>query len=509
MLFMPPVHLVIMQPAGYVHSLGFVDQARYLRYQLRRLGAQVSLAKNRLREDAINVVFGAHLGFPPEWRNRHTCLFFNLEQLGHGGAQLAPAYRTLLGSSAVIDYDADNVRAYSAHPDDVPLVPLLYAPYLDQPGALPLEERPIDLLFFGSVNARRKALIARVEACGHSVSVFDAPLYGPERDDFIRQAKAVLNGHFYDSSRFEQARASHCLSLGTPVVSERRPQTRPGPAFEQSVAWFDDAGLETFFTHHFGTAAYFDAARGQLEEFRRHDPVEAYADLLAFMIGVHQGHQKGRAPGPERPTRVRLGGGKDYEPGWLNLDPEESTQPDLQIDLGQPLKLPLQLAKRHGGQVRVDAGQIDLIRAGDSAVRVPELRTLMGNALALLKLGGEIELEVPYERSVTAWQDPTHLRAMNENSWIYYIEWFWQLGWFEHRFEMSASNWLDLQRQTTTKDRAAYMRVRLRKVLTTPRERTMARAMQLDFGGLDDDLGDTADATSRGAEPVSLSLRAA
>lgn len=509
MLFMPPVHLVIMQPPGYVHSLGFVDQARYIRYQLRRLGAQVSLAKNRVREDAINVVFGAHLGFPPEWRIRNTCLFFNLEQLGHGGAQLAPAYQKLLRSSAVIDYDADNVRSYSDHPDDVPMVPLLYAPYLSRPDVLPLEERPIDLLFFGSVNARRKALIARVEACGHSVSVFDAPLYGPERDDFIRQAKAVLNCHFYDSSRFEQARASHCLSLGTPVVSERRPQTRPGPAFESAVSWFDEASLDTFFTGQFGTAGYFDTARAQLAEFTRHDPVEAYADLLAFMIGVHQGHQKGRGPGPERPTRLRLGAGKDYEPGWLNLDPQEASQPDLQVDLGQPLKLPLQLPKRHGGQVRVDAGQIELIRAGDTAVRVPELRTLMGNALALLTLGGEIELEVPYEKSLAAWQDPSHLRAMNENSWMYYIEWFWQLGWFEHRFEMSASSWLGTNRQATTKDQASFMRVKLRKVLTTPRERTMARAMQLDFGGLDDDLGDPADAVGQVQQPVSLSLRAA
>jgi len=95
-----PVHLAIMQPAGYVHSLGFVDQARYLRYQLRRLGAQVSLAKNRLREDAINIVFGAHLGFPADWRRRHTCLFFNLEQLGRGGASVSADYLARFTESA-------------------------------------------------------------------------------------------------------------------------------------------------------------------------------------------------------------------------------------------------------------------------------------------------------------------------------------------------------------------------------------------------------------------------
>lgn len=509
MLIIPPVHLVVMQPPGYVHSLGFLDQARYVRYQLRRLGAKVTMAKNRLREDAINIVFGAHLGFPPERRARHTCVFFNLEQLGRGGAQVNPAYLQLLRGSAVVDYDADNVASYSSDPADVPVVPLMYAPYLDRPGSLPLEERPIDLLFFGSLNARRQALIQRIEACGHSVSVFDAPLYGPERDEFIRQAKAVLNCHYYESSRFEQTRVAHCLSLGTPVVSERRAETRPAAAFEQAVGWFDDAGLEDYFRHHVGSPTWFDEARAQLAEFTRHDPIEAYADLMAFLAGVHQGHLKTRTPGPQRPTRLNLGAGKDYEPGWLNLDPAEDTQPDLQLDLGQPLRLPLQLPTRHGGQVRIDPGQIELIRASDVLTRVQDVQTLMGNALRLLAEGGEIEVEVPYEKSLTAWQDPSRLRAMNENSWGCYIERFWQLGWFEHRFEMVASSWLDLNRQPAAREAAAFMRVRLRKLPTSPRERTLARAMQVDFGGLDDDAEGDAVTRLDAAEPVSLTLRAA
>ena len=48
----PDIHLNILQPAGSVHWLGLLDQARYFRYQFRRLGLSVSLAKNRLRHDA-------------------------------------------------------------------------------------------------------------------------------------------------------------------------------------------------------------------------------------------------------------------------------------------------------------------------------------------------------------------------------------------------------------------------------------------------------------------------
>ena len=236
MTSLPAIHLCLVQPVGYVHSLGLLDPARYFRHQFRRMGAHVTMAKNRLRHDAVNFVFGAHLGFDAGLTARHACIFVNLEQLGSGGAAVDPAYLKLLARAAVVDYDAANVAAYCDTPDDVPLVTMQYAPYLRPAEPLPLEQRPIDLLFIGSMNDRRRALIDRIEATGVSVSVFDQPLYGEERDHFIAQAKAVFNAHFYESSRFEQVRVAHCLSLGTPVIAERAPSTRPPARTYQSSA---------------------------------------------------------------------------------------------------------------------------------------------------------------------------------------------------------------------------------------------------------------------------------
>jgi len=488
----PPVHLCVMQPAGYVHSLGFVDQARYLRHQFRRFGAAVTIGKNRLREDAVNIVFGAHLGFPKAWTARHACVFFNLEQLGDGGAKVSADYLALLRGAAVADYDAANLPAYLASgtdPADVPIVPFLHAPYLmPADGGIPLEQRPIDLLFFGSMNERRARLIERIEASGAQVALFDSPLYGAERDGYIRQAKAVLNTHFYESSRFEQARVSHCLSLGTPVIAERAPQTQPGAAFEDAVFWFDAARPEAFFKAEFKTPAFFDQARGKLAAWREHDPMEDYAELLAFVCGYERGHRQHRAAGPWQPIRINLGSGKDYKPGWLNLDVIDRAEPDLVLDLGQPVSWPVEAHTRFGGELRLVPGTVEQIYANNVLEHVPDLPRLMTNLLALLKTGGELELEVPYEKALTAWQDPTHLRAMNENSWLYYTDWFWYLGWFEHRFEIARSGWLDANVQPCTHDRAAFMRLSLRKIETTPRERTTARAMRADFGGIDDDL---------------------
>jgi SAM-dependent methyltransferase len=473
---LPDVHLCIVQPQGYVHSLGLVDPARYLRFQLRRFGARATMAKNRLRHDAVNFVFGAHLGFDATLRQRHSCIFVNLEQLGDGGAAVAAGYPELLRTSAVIDYDANNVPAYAADVADVPIAPMWYAPYLEPQQPMPLEQRPIDLLFFGSMNPRRRALLDRIEALGLQVAMFDGPMYGPERDAFIAQAKAVVNLHFYPSARFEQVRVSHCLSLGTPVISERSADA-PHAAFEHSVFWFDEGDLEVCFGQQFGTPAWLQRAQEGLQAFRAADPVESYADLMAFAVGFGRAHQERRPQEPWRPTRIHLGSGKAYKPGWLNLDLLERAEPDLKLDLALEQRWPLHAESAYAGALELHEGQIEHIVANNVLEHVGDLPRLMTNCLALLATGGKLEIEVPYEHAATAWQDPTHVRAMNENSWLYYTDWFWYLGWFEHRFALEQSGYLDLQLRECGREQAAFMRVTLTKVETTLRERVDARAL--------------------------------
>lgn len=482
----PDIHICIQQGPGYVHSLGLLDQARYYRYQLRRLGARVSISKNRLRHDAVNFIFGAHLGFDPAQRERYACIFVNLEQLGEGGARVSPDYLRLLASSAVTDYDARNIAAYAASADDVPVVPLLHAPYLAPEFDIPLEERPIDLLFIGTMNERRSAWLDRIEACGVSVTQFDGPLYGAERDHFIMQAKAVLNTHYYESSRFEQARAAHCLSLGTPVISERTALTLPHQAFEDCVHWLADTDIEAFFTRSFGTPAFFQSAREALARFQHADPVEDYAELLAFATGYASVHYERRTAHPWRPQRINLGSGKDYKQGWLNIDILDRAEPDLVLDLAAPLTLPLAVAAAGPGPLVLEEHSVDVINANNVLEHVPDLASLMGNCLRLLREGGEFRIEVPYEGAPSAWQDPTHVRAMNENSWIYYTDWFWYLGWFEYRFHLTHFSYLDANLKECAAGEAAFMRVVLTKGATSPRERTTARTMQADLRLPDD-----------------------
>ena len=499
------VHLCIVQPLGYVHSMGLLDAAFYFRYRFEQLGASVTMAKNRLRRDAPNLVFGAHLGFDPTIRQSFSCIFVNLEQLGEGGSRLPPAYLELLRGSAVIDYDPANCHAYTDRPDEVPLICFGYAPYLRAAEDAPvLDQRPIDLLFFGSMNERRQQLIERIEKTGRCVTVFDGPIYGPERDAFIVQSRAVLNCHFYESARFEQVRAFHVLSLGTPLVSERTDRTRPGAVYEQCISWFTNQTLETFFSSEYCREGFLARAALQLESFRNSQPAGEFDRALDFSRTVFAAARSVSSSAPSPQRLLHIGSGKDYRPGWLNIDVLDSAQPDLRLDLCQPQNWPARFESPFWGSLQLQAGATDLIYANNVLEHVPDLPVMMRNCLDLLRCGGLMVIEVPYERDRSAWQDPTHVRAMNENSWLYYTDWFWYLGWFEHRFKLREFKWLDSNLVPCAQSAAAFMSVTLEKVPTTIAERMTARTMRPDFGGLLEPVGTLRSAVLRCAPGPAL-----
>ncbi|WP_349744259.1 hypothetical protein [Roseateles cavernae] len=290
---LPAIHICLIHPPGYAHGDALLDPAIYFQFQFQRFGAEVSMERNQLRHGAVNLVFGAHLGFDIRLCQAYSCIFVNLEQLGREGARLPAAYLQLLRNSAVIDYDPANPPQCSDYPDDIPITSFQYAPYMAQDDVAPLEQRPIDLLFFGSMNERRAGLLKRIEACGRRVMVAPFPLYGAERDALIREAKAVVNVPFYESARFEQVRAFLCQSLGTPVLSERRAASQPPAAYEDSIGWFDEQDLERLFGQDFGTPDFYARLYAQLERFRQTDPVEQYADALGFAAGLWQVHSQG------------------------------------------------------------------------------------------------------------------------------------------------------------------------------------------------------------------------
>lgn len=81
------------------------------------------------------------------------------------------------------------------------------------------ETEDIDVLFYGSMNSRRRAILDEIRATGLRVeTLFN--VYGEERDRAIARSKVVLNLHYYENPIFEIFRVSHLLANGRCVVSE-------------------------------------------------------------------------------------------------------------------------------------------------------------------------------------------------------------------------------------------------------------------------------------------------
>jgi SAM-dependent methyltransferase len=119
---------------------------------------------------------------------------------------------------------------------------------------------------------------------------------------------------------------------------------------------------------------------------------------------------------------LNLGSGKDRRADCVNADIRSDVGADWVVDIGAFMQIDRQFSK---------------IIANDVIEHIPNLLQAMTNCRDLLEMGGEMHIHVPYDLSHGAWQDPTHVRAFNEKSWVYYCEWAWYLGWKGSRFELT------------------------------------------------------------------------
>jgi SAM-dependent methyltransferase len=135
------------------------------------------------------------------------------------------------------------------------------------------------------------------------------------------------------------------------------------------------------------------------------------------------------------PRKINLGSGKDFRPDYLNLDISNYWSPDIIVDVSGPfLKDNPTFNTRRFGEIKLEMNSFDEIKCTDVLEHLPDLVATMTNCLKLLRVGGVLNIVVPYDLSHGAWQDPTHIRAFNERSWLYYTDWFWYLDWDTHRF---------------------------------------------------------------------------
>jgi hypothetical protein len=136
------------------------------------------------------------------------------------------------------------------------------------------------------------------------------------------------------------------------------------------------------------------------------------------------------------PKQLNIGSGKSFKNSFLNLDIDDYWEPDIIYDLNQPLPQgkSQKFKTRRFGEIEIKKSMFEKIIAYDVLEHISNLAVCMKSCLDLIEEGGIFEINVPYDLSLGAWQDPTHVRTFNENSWLYYTDWFWYMGWTEARF---------------------------------------------------------------------------
>lgn len=144
------------------------------------------------------------------------------------------------------------------------------------------------------------------------------------------------------------------------------------------------------------------------------------------------------APAVTVPTTLHVGSGKNWQPHWLNLDVEPRWRPDIVWDLSLPLPEDglVTFATERFGEITIGDECFDEMIAQDVLEHIRDLPAAMTTMLRWLRTGGVLKVAVPYELSLGAWSDPTHVRAFNERSFEYFTSWSWYLGWRTHNFTL-------------------------------------------------------------------------
>jgi SAM-dependent methyltransferase len=482
--------VVQVKPPGVVHAEALTELAQCVHFGLRRLGLAAFYRESPDRP-CRQIIFGAHLldergvaALPPD------AIIYNSEQIQADSPWLSGAYCAALRRHAVWDYSAENVsRAVKLGVATVRHVPLGYVPELSRIAAA---NEDIDVLFYGSINERRRAVLQALETAGLKVVALFG-VYGEERDRAIARAKVVLSVHFYEAKIFEIVRVAYLLTNAKAVVAECGTGTMIEPDLREAIAGVPYDGLVDACLQMVRRRDQRQtlAARGHRLFARRKEE-----ELLARCPEIEQAlmaHSLQR-PAPVQtalPSTLHLGSGKDFREDCFNVDVNSAWAPDAVLDIAAPDLIGSIVETQRFGRVRLAPDSFDAAIANDVLEHIVDLATAMSNILRLLKPRGTFDILVPHDLSHGAWQDPTHVRAFNERSWLYYTDWHWYLGWTEARFDLLDQQvqlspyGLELQGAGRTLEEILRapravdsLRVRLCKRSLQESERSQARARQ-------------------------------
>lgn len=233
---LPDFNVCLAKPEGYLHSNCLLELAELLTYSLQDLGYTANLRVHEVDPACRNIIIGSHLLHPnladdvPD-----STVIVNSEQIyAEDRFGWNDRIFSWVRRFETWDYSPENIAAFAKLGiDNVKLLRIGHQPQLTR--IIKSAEPDIDVLFYGSMTDRRKAIFTQLQAAGlEIVTLFG--VYAQERDEYVSRSKIVLNLHNHAAEIFEVVRVHYLLSNAVAVVSEVNPTTAIPGFFRDAVA---------------------------------------------------------------------------------------------------------------------------------------------------------------------------------------------------------------------------------------------------------------------------------
>ena len=226
-------NICLVKPDNYIHSYAFLELGELLYFSLKELGHEVSFGFNNMEPSATNILIGCHL-LDPSFIAQipASTIILNTEQV-YGETDWNKPIFEWAKHFQIWDYSPKNITKFNQLGiDRTKLLKIGFQKELARlDSSVPKE---IDVLFYGSVNERRKVILDGLEAKGLKVKVLFG-IYGKDRDEWVERSKVVLNHHYYESQLFEIVRVFYLLTNSVAVVGEVNEATSIDAIYQDGI----------------------------------------------------------------------------------------------------------------------------------------------------------------------------------------------------------------------------------------------------------------------------------
>lgn len=225
--------VVQLHVPGYEHSRAFDEVSHSLVAGLRTAGFDADHVLGGPRPGRRNILLGAHLLTSAQLRRLPpNAIVYNHEQID-GSSMLSADRLRAFSHLNRWDYSARNVASWRRAGLDAAHVPIGWSPDLVR---IHRTAPDIDVLFYGSFNDRRRAVLQALLDAGVRVEV-GFGVYGTARDAMIARSRLVINIQFYEARILEMVRLSYLFANAVPVVSETSNDIDAPAGFDSAAAF--------------------------------------------------------------------------------------------------------------------------------------------------------------------------------------------------------------------------------------------------------------------------------